>query len=110
MGFSVGPVGVGGGIAIDPYLVCGNNWAQLITLEAIDGIYIEGSIAVSPKWAIPVDVNAAFSSSLVFESNGRGLVPKCSPCGGENDRPCSILESFPSCEIELKERCESCKR
>ena len=110
MGFSVGPVGVGGGIAIDPYLVCGNRWAELITLEAIDGIYIEGSISVSPKWAIPVDVNAAFSSSIVFESNGRRLVSKCSDCGKQGQRPCSILESFPSCKNGLKERCDTCER
>jgi len=110
MGFSIGPVGVGGGIAIDPYLVCGNNWAGLVTLEAIDGIYIEGSVSVSPKWALPADVNAAFSSSIVFESNGRRLVSKCSDCGGQDQRPCSILESFPSCKIELKERCDKCQR
>ena len=109
MGFSVGPVGVGGGIAIDPYLVCNNNWAGLVNLSAIEGIYIEGSISVSPKWAIPVDVNAAFSSSLVWEtSQQRGLRSKCSDCGGPGQRPCAITERFPSCDPGLRERCETC--
>ncbi len=103
-------IGIAGGIAIDPHLPCQGNWEKLLTMEGIDGIFIDMSVSAGPEKWPNVDVDAAFTTQIVWEAGSSGPFSSCSECGGPGKRPCSLLEAYPSCRDGLIERCDVCAR
>ena len=111
LGFSVPtPAGVGvgggGGIWFDGNKVCNKDWASFLTLDAIEGLTLNVTVGVGP---LPVDVNVAFVSQMIYEVSGGRLKSFCEPCGGKGQPACSLTERFPSCDIGLIEKCGICQ-
>lgn len=99
-------VGVTGSIAIDVNRACRKEWVSYLNLDAIEGISISGTVGVG----VGADIGVGFVAQMLYEVSGGRLRKACrTSCGARGQRPCSVVERFPSCNVGLIEKCGKCQ-
>jgi hypothetical protein len=99
-------VGISGSIGIDLNAACNKDWAAYINLNALQGFSLSLTVGIG----VGVDVGASFGAQMIYQVVNGKLQSKCSPCGGKGQRPCSLVERFPSCDFALYEKCGTCQQ